>query len=167
MPIKQIDIKKYVKPSDYMSFPQGNANIVLLSNGGMAKMHSMKTARGFMNLGVCPEDDTCKHCQKALSMPEDQRAVYLPKAKWIWPVYSIENDFVRLLEAGPMVGNQICLTAQQKDIGLLNTQWKINKVGTGFDTKYTVEFVGIYKFTDEQTKLIETAKKFLINKHYK
>lgn len=166
MPIKKIDLKKYVKPSDYISFPQGNTEIVLLSDGGMAKMHSMKTARGFMNLGVCPEDDTCKHCQKALSLPEDQRAMYIAKNKWIWPVYMIEKECVRLMEAGPMLGNQICVIAQQKEISLLNSQWRVNKTGEGFSTEYEVEYLGVYRFTDEQTKLVEPAKKFLIKKHY-
>lgn len=156
MPIKKIDLSKYVKPSDYFSFPDGDTEIVLLNGGGLAKMHGMRTTRGFVNLGVCSEDDKCPQCLKGIEA----------KNKWIWVIYSPKLDVVRIIEAGVMLGNQICTIAQQKEIGLEKSLWKVTKTGKSLDTKYTAEHIGIYKIPDDKEDQLDNAKKFLIKKHY-
>ncbi|KKK89257.1 hypothetical protein LCGC14_2734950 [marine sediment metagenome] len=95
--MKKIDYKNYKKPSDFMSFKQGENRIRILSSGAIGFQHGMRTAKNFVNLGMCPENQDCIHCKKG----------YEPKLVWKWIIFDFEDMRVKLLDAGPMIGNQV------------------------------------------------------------
>jgi hypothetical protein len=157
MPIHKIDLQKYVTPSDYLTFPEGLTKIAIVSSGGMAKYHGMKTAKGYIPMGMCSEDDSCEQCKKGNE----------PKLRWVWIVYWIDKECVRLLEVGKMVGDGICREAIQHGVDFTDHVFEITRVGTSLHTKYTVKFGGKFQPTEQENKLILPAKRFLINKHLK
>lgn len=159
MPIKRIDLKNYITPSDYMSFPQGDTRIAIISNsGGMARMHGMRATSGYKNLGICSEDETCEHCKKG----------YESKLKWIWVIYWIEKGVVRLLEGGKMIGDGICMATQKAGLdNFTQHEYIITATGEKMQRKYSVKLGAKVALTDEEKTLTEPAKKFLINKHLK
>jgi hypothetical protein len=160
MPIKSIDLKTYIKPSDYIKFSQGDTTLTIVSKGGgMAKIHSMKTSKGFINLGICTEDSTCEHCKKG----------YEAKLKWIWVVYWKEKKAVRLLEAGTQIGDGICQVTQKGGLeDFTSNDYIITATGEGFGSrKYSVRLGGKVSLTPEDEAIIGPAKDYLIKKHLK
>lgn len=159
MPIKKIDLATYITPSDYMSFSTGETRIAIVSNsGGMARMHGLRTASGYKNLGICTEDEKCEHCNKG----------YEAKLKWIWIIYWIDKKAVRLLEGGKMIGDGICMATQKAGLeDFTQHEYIITATGEGLKRKYSVKLGQKVSLTDEEKALTEPVKKFLINKHLK
>src|SRR3954465_1197748 len=113
--MKKIEIGNYKKPSDFMSFHEGENRIRVVSNGVMGFQHSMKTANRFINLGPCSETVDCPHCKKG----------YEPKMSWKWIIYDYEDPRVKILEAGPTIGNWIGSQKEEpKDYDII-----INRIG--------------------------------------
>lgn len=155
--MKKITYENYKKPSDFMGLSQGENRIRIVSSGVFGYQHGMKTARGWVNLGVCPEDDTCENCKKG----------HEPKKVWKWLVFDYSDQRTKLIDAGPMIGNQVCDIAskhgdpQEYDI-------LIKRVGEGLKTEYTCEKAKDNKeIPEELKKNIDFNKKRLVNKYFK
>lgn len=156
MPIQKIDLGSYVTPSDYMKFSVGDTIINLLGSGGMAKMHGMRTAGGFVNLGMCTETSDCEQCLKGSE----------PKLKWMWICYWPEKKVVRLLEVGKLIGDGIC-QATPKDANFTDYQYIITAVGEKLSRKYKVRLGDKSTLTEEELEKLTPAKEFLIKKYLK
>lgn len=152
--MKAINYQNYIKPSDFLVFPEGESKIRIVSNGGIGKKHGMKTATGFIPLGECTETESCEFCMKGNE----------PKMKWMWIVYSYSQDDVKLLDTGPMVGDAICKIAQKRNQDPQEYDLIIKRVGQGRSSKYSVSMGDIKAFT--VTSLIKSKKQFLINKYF-
>jgi len=154
--MQEINYQTYVKPSDYVKFSPGVNRIVVVSKGYLRKLHSMKTSRGFINLGEC-KGAGCEHCAKGTE----------PKTKFTWIVLMPVNKEVRIMDAGTMIGDQICNIAKEKAIDPNGYEFTVQKAGTGLKTEYTVTLGGKAVLTPQDQELVEYGKKFLVNKHFK
>lgn len=138
-----------------MKFSQGENTIRIISAGMLGYQHSMKTANRYINLGLCSEDETCEHCQKG----------YEPKQVWKWIVYDYSDKRVKILDAGPMLGNKICEIAtiegdpQEYDL-------KITRTGEKLKTQYpsVAKAKESQEIPEEEKKTFEFRKKRLISK---
>lgn len=158
MPLHKISYKDYITPSDYMKFEEGDTQVVIVSNGGMCRMHGMRTAKGYINLGMCTEELTCEHCKKNEA-----------KLRWMWIVYMPKYKTVRLMETGKKLGDQICKLAQKLEEGsddIQNYLLNVNKQGTLLNTVYTARLEEKTTLSESDKEIIEPAKKFLIKKHF-
>jgi len=154
--MKTISYENYKKPSDFMSFLEGDNKIRIVSSGVIGFQHGMRTANRFVNLGVCPEDDSCENCRKG----------YEPKRVWKWIILDYADNRIKILDAGPMLGNQICEMAsvagdpQTYDI-------LITRVGQKLKTEYTALKGDSSELPEEVKKNLEFSKKRLVNKYLK
>ncbi len=156
--MKKIDYGNYKKPSDFMSFEQGDTQIRIISNGLLGYQHGMNTARGFVNLGICPEDETCEHCKKG----------YEPKLIWKWIVFDHTDSRVKLLDAGPMIGNQIAEKLGGKHGDPKEYDIVINRKGLKLETEYLcAKAKGDKEIPEKDQESFEFKKKRLINKYFK
>lgn len=154
--MKKIDYSSYKKPSDYISFLEGDTKFVIVSNGYFIKRHGMKTANGYIPMPDCTELPTCPQCLKGNE----------PKQKWTWIVYSKIDQRVYILDAGPMIGNQICEMAQKGGYDPINREVTINKVGEKLRTKYFVKSMTPINLTADEQNFIKPAKDFLVKKYF-
>jgi hypothetical protein len=154
--MKKIDYTNYKKPSDFMSFSEGENRIRIVSTGVIGFQHVMKTANRFVNLGLCTEDSTCEHCAKG----------YEPKRVWKWIVLDYSDMRIKILDAGPMLGNQICEIAsisgdpEAYDI-------KVTRSGQKLQTEYTALKGQEGELPEEIKNNLEFSKKRLVNKYLK
>lgn len=151
----KIDYTNYKKPTDFASFKQGDNLVRIVSSGVMGYQHVMKTANRFVNLGICTEDENCQQCQKGNA----------PKRCWKWIIYLDGN--VNILDAGAMLGNQICDIATEhgdpQEYDLI-----VNKTGEKLKTRYTVKKAdNNTEISPEIMRSISFKKKILINKYFK
>jgi hypothetical protein len=159
MPLKKISYKDYITPSDYMKFDEGDTQVAIVSNGGMCRMHGMRTAKGYVNMGMCSEDSKCEQCK-------DNREA---KLRWMWIVYLPKYKVVRLMETGKKLGDQICKLAQkleEAEDDIQNYLINVHKEGTMLQTVYTSRLDGKVTLTEDDKLIIEPAKKFLVKKHF-
>lgn len=156
MPTK-ILYSEYEKPTDYLRFTDEQTKIHIVSSGAFVKKHSLRSASGFVPLGICDETAQCKHC---LSGNE-------PKLKYTWVVYLPEKKYVKILETGNMIGDQICKIAKSKNIDPQEYEFTIIKKGSGLGTKYKVTLDQKKELTKEEVDFIAPTKRFLINKYLK
>lgn len=154
--MKQIDYKTYTKPSDFVKFGEGRTVIQIISNGILVKKHGMKTAQRYVPLGICTEKPDCQYCKDGNE----------PKMKWSWIVCLPDSKEVKLLDAGVMIGNQICEIAKVQG-DPQEYELVITRSGTGRQTKYTVSKGDKCKLNPIDLKLFEPQKMFLKNKYFK
>lgn len=148
--MQKINYAEYQKPSDYMKFEQGDNRIRIISEGFMGLQHGLRTARGWVNLGECTGKD-CEHCLKG----------NVPKRFWKWIVADRSIEEVRLLDAGIMIGDQICNIAKGLQ-GQLKRDLIVNRVGNDRQTKYTVKLAPDDKpITPENIERWKAAKTYI------
>jgi hypothetical protein len=149
--MQKINYETYKKPSDFIRFDQGDTTIRIVSSGAIGLFHGTKMRGRFMNLGEC-KGEGCPHC-----------ATNEPKMKWKWLVLDVKVDDVRLMDAGPMIGNQICeiakLSGDPQEYSLT-----VTKTGEGLKTQYQVNKGEISKIELSSKNVLK--KKFLINKYF-
>lgn len=154
--MKRIDYQNYKKPSDFMSFVEGENKIRIVSTGVIGFQHVMKTANRFINLGLCSEDETCENCRKG----------YEPKRVWKWIVLDYSDMKIKILDAGPMLGNQICemasISGDPQEYDIL-----VKRVGQKLKTEYTALKGESKELPEEIKKTLEFSKKRLVNKYLK
>lgn len=155
MPFKAINYQNYITPSDYVKFEEGNTTIRIISNGGTCRMHGMKTSRGYVNMGICSENDSCENCRKG----------YEAKTRWIWVVYLPDFDTVRIMEVGKKVGDNICKIAK-KNGDPQEYDLVINRTGEMLKTDYSVSPGKKTPLSDELLTKIKPFKELLIKKHF-
>lgn len=147
--MKKINYSNYHKPNDFMSFKEGENRIRILSSGIIGFQHVMKTATRFVNLGPCTETKDCEHCKKGNEA----------KMAWKWIVYDYSSGRVKILDAGPMIGNQICdiavINGEPKDYDIL-----VLREGQGLKTQYECE-----KAKDNQNIPVEEVENVEFMKH--
>lgn len=154
--MKKIDYKSYQRPSDFAKFPQGQSTIRIVSSGGIAKKHGMRTATGYVPLGNCTEDANCKFCL------QDNE----PKIKWMWLCIFRPDNQVKLLDCGPMIGDAICKIAQNLNKDPQEYDLVITKAGEGLRTKYNVKLGKETPLTAEEIEKMKAAKVLLIKKYF-
>ena len=152
--MKKIDYLNYKRPSDYMKFEQGDNRVRVVSSGAMGYSHGLKTARAWVPLGICTGEG-CEHCEKGNEA----------KRFWRWIVYDFNEDDLKMLDAGPVIGNGICelaakLKADPQDYDII-----VNRVGEKRNTKYSVSRAKDSK--PMTNKDIASKKKYLIAKYFK
>lgn len=154
--MKRIDYENYKKPSDFMSFVEGDNKIRIVSTGVIGFQHVMKTANRFINLGLCSEDETCENCRKG----------YEPKRVWKWIVLDYSDMKIKILDAGPMLGNQICgmgaVSGDPQGYDVI-----VNRTGQKLKTEYIAKMGETKELTEEIKKTLEFSKKRLVNKYLK
>lgn len=155
--MKKIDLKNYKKPSDYLSFSQGKNQIRLVTTLVFAKIHGSRMRGRYMNLGVCTEDGNCQLCAQG------------NEAKQKWRGLAIDRSIneVRLLDAGPVIGNQICEKLSERGLDFTDCELIITKTGEGLKTQYDVQIGEKKPLTVEEQEGIKSVKAFLINKYFK
>jgi len=122
-------------------------------------MHGIKTAKGYVNLGMCSEDNNCEQCAK------NNEA----KLRWMWIVYLPKYKVVRLMETGKKLGDQICRLAQkleESNDDVQNYILNINKEGEKLNTVYVAKLEEKTVLSDSDKEIIDPAKKFLVKKHF-
>jgi len=151
--MQKINYDNYKKPTDFIKFEQGDNKIRILSDGLLARFHGTRMGGRYVPLGLCTENGDCPHC----------RGNNEPKRVWRWVAFDYQNKEVKLLDAGPMIGNQICMLGgdpQEYDI-------IVNKVGEKLKTKYETrkapESVAI---TEEKMNRLKPMVNFLIKKYF-
>lgn len=153
--MKEIDYGTYKKPSDYMKFEQGDNRIRVISKGYIGLQHGLRATKGWVNLGFCTEDDSCIHCKKGNEA----------KRFWKWVVVDREENQVKLLDAGVMIGDGICqLAIKEGD----PTKYDIivNRTGEKLKTKYTVKKADkSLPITKSDISKWQGMKRFIINKY--
>lgn len=154
--MKKIDYTTYEKPSDFLRFKPGDTAIRIVSSGGMAKKHGLRTAAGYVPLGDCTERPDCKHCLQGNA----------PKTKWMWLAVNRTDNQVKLLDVGPMLGDAICKLAQERKQDPQEFDLIVNKVGEKLRTKYTVKVGEVKPLTPEELAGMKAAKAFLIKKYF-
>lgn len=152
--MKKINYSTYKKPTDFISFEQGETRIRVISSGVIGFQHVMKTANRFVNLGPCSETKDCEHCKKGFE----------PKQAWKWIVFDYTDLRAKLLDAGPMLGNQICmLGGDPQDFDIL-----VTRAGEKLKTEYKAERSKENKGIPEEVKTnLEFMKHRLITKYFK
>lgn len=159
----KINYGDYKVPTDYIKFPAGKTAIRIISDGFLGLQHGLKTANRWVNLGLCTEDEQCEHCAKG----------NVPKKFWKWVVVERSTGEVFLLDAGPMIGNQICLLAAGDPVtgkpGLGDPQkydLVVSRSGAGRQTQYVVSKAAEnQEFTEKDVARWKTKKKILITKY--
>lgn len=156
--MKEIDYKTYRKPSDFMKFEAGESVIRILSKGFIGGIHGLKTANRYVPLGTCKLPEYCEFCVKANK----------PKKVWRWIILDKKHNEIKLLDAGPMVGDQIAQMGHDHG-DPTNYDIKVTKTGEGKQSQYKAEKAGPDQpLTDaERTKLRPSfqylAKQYLEN----
>lgn len=153
--MQEINYTTYKKPSDYIKFENGDNTIVIVSKGYFRKLHGMKTVRGYIPLGECVGVG-CKYCAEGSE----------PKTKFTWIAFLPKTKEVKIMDAGTMIGNQICEIARDKGIDPNGYQFSVTKSGAGLKTQYTVSLQSKIQLSESDTQLIEYAKKYLVKKHF-
>lgn len=154
--MKKIDYATYKKPSDYIKFDQGNNLIRVISSGGIGMFHAIRSTSGYAPLGFCTEDGNCPHCEK-----ND------PKRVWRWIVWDVKRNEVKMLDAGPMIGNAICELAHNLKKDPQEFDLIINRVGEKLRTKYRVSKASTTtEITEEKLKELKPMKRYLIKKYF-
>lgn len=151
-----IDYKTYKKPTDFLRFEQGDTTIRIISKGALGKRHGMKTANGYVPLGLCTESTDCEQCLKGNE----------PKRTWRWVAIEVGEKEPKVLDAGPMLGNEICNLAsehgdpQEYDI-------VVNKSGFKLKTKYTAKKSSVdMTITPDEKDAFKSLKAFLVKKYF-
>lgn len=153
--MKKIEYNNYKRPSDYVKFNEGENRVRIVSSGAMGYAHGIKTAKSWVPLGLCTEEDTCKHC-----LGGNQ-----PKRFWKWIAYDFNTDEIRLLDVGPMIGNTICEISSKLKKEPTEFDIIIKRKGIGLGTKYEV-----LKAKEDQSfdnSGVKVKKKYLISKYFK
>ncbi|PWT73657.1 MAG: hypothetical protein C5B59_12750 [Bacteroidetes bacterium] len=153
--MKQINYGTYQKPSDYMKFDQGDNVIRIVSVGAFVKRHGMRTAGGYIPLGDCTEKPDCKFCN------EGNKA----KQKWFWIAYSKTRKEVKMLDAGPQIGDAICTIARNVGKDPREFDLIVTRKGDGLKTRYSVEKGGEEPIPEAEVAGIESMKKYLVHKY--
>lgn len=154
--MKKIEYKNYKKPSDFIKFEQGDNKIRIISDGLLARFHGTRMRGAYVPLGLCTEDGNCQHCKGGNE----------PKRVWRWIALDYANKEVKLLDAGPMIGNQICdlaaLSGDPQEYDLL-----INRQGQKLTTKYEVKKAPeSLVLKPEAIERMRPMKTFLIKKYF-
>ena len=150
--MKTIKYENYKKPSDFMTFLEGENKIRAVSTGVIGFQHGMRTANRYINLGLCSEDESCENCKKG----------YEPKRVWKWIVLDYADNRVKILDAGPMLGNQICELGDPQEHDLL-----IQATGQKLKREYTTTKGEPVELPEDIKKTLEFSKKRLVNKYLK
>lgn len=151
--MEKINYKGYKRPSDYVCFEIGENRIRVISSGAMGLQHGLRTANRWVNLGLCTGDN-CEHCAKG----------NLAKRFWRWIVYDYADAGVKMLDAGPMIGNQICELADKLNDDPQNYDLIIVRKGLGLKTKYETRKAPENKEPEKEG--IKSKKRYLINKYF-
>lgn len=155
--MKKISYKNYKKPSDFLKFEPGDNKIRIISDGLLARFHGMRARGRYVPLGLCTEDGDCQHCKGGNE----------PKRVWRWIALDYANKEVKLLDAGPMIGNQICEKAAERDQDPQEYDLIINKQGQGLKTQYTVEVAkDSLDLKPEHLERMKPMRNFLIKKYF-
>jgi hypothetical protein len=118
-------------------------------------MHGMKTARGYVNMGICSEDNTCENCKKG----------YEAKTRWIWVVYLPEFDAVRIMEVGKRAGDTICKLAKKYG-DPQGYDLVITRTGEMLKTDYSVRMGKKETLSEELLSRLKPIKDLLVKKHF-
>ena len=155
--MREIDYKTYKKPSDYAKFEQGDNIIRVISKGYLGLQHGLRGTRGWVNLGLCTEDDTCEHCKKGNQA----------KRFWKWVVVDRKENEVKLLDAGIMIGDAICqMSNPEKDGDPTKYDIVINRVGEKLKTQYTVKRSRAdIPITKADISRWQGMKRYIVNKY--
>jgi len=139
-----------------MGFVEGENKIRIVSTGVIGFQHVMKTAKRFINLGICSEDENCENCRKGFE----------PKRIWKWMILDYADNRIKILDAGPMLGNQICeiasISGDPQEYDIL-----VNRVGEKLKTEYTARKGESGEISEDIKKNLEFSKKRLTNKYLK
>jgi len=155
--MKKIDYTNYQKPSDFMKFSAGDNKIRIISDGLLARFHGTRMRGKYVPLGLCTEDGSCPHCKGGNE----------PKRVWRWIALDYTNKEVKLLDAGPMIGNQICEKAAELGQDPQEFDLIINKQGQGLKTQYEVKVApdGV-AIKPEHLDRMKPMRNFLIKKYF-
>jgi hypothetical protein len=153
--MKKIDYTTYKKPTDFIKFQPGDNKIRIISDGLLARFHGTRMGGRYVPLGLCSESGDCPHC---LGGNEAKRV-------WRWVAYDYATKEVKLLDAGPMIGDQICVKAVERKQDPQEFDLIINKVGVGLKTKYDVKAVdATVKSSDFER--FKPMRNFIIKKYF-
>lgn len=156
--MKEIDYTTYKKPSDYIKFDEGSTPIRIISKGFIGLQHGLRSARGWVNLGLCTEDDTCPHCKQGNEA----------KRFWKWVVVDRKENQVKLLDAGIMLGDAICqlIMKEDKDGGGKKFDIIVNRVGEKLKTQYKVrKATNSLPITKADISKWQGMKRYIVNKY--
>lgn len=156
MPIHKIDYQNYITPSDYIKFDQGETKIRIVSAGGMCLMHGMRTARGYVNMGMCAENDTCEQCKKGNEA----------KQRWMWIVFLPKYRVVRLMETGKKLGDSICKLALKVD-DIQNYELIVTRTGEMLKTEYSIALGEKTILGESDKEFVLPSKNLLVKKYFK
>ncbi len=152
--MKTIDYTTYQKPADYIKLEQGDNTIRIISDGYIGLQHGLRTGGRWVNLGVCTELDTCEHCKKG----------NIAKRFWKWIVVDRKTNTVKLLDAGIMLGDQICQLAKTEDPKKYDIT--INRTGEKLSTKYVASKAKVSApIMQSDISAWKSGKRFIENKY--
>ena len=134
--MKKVTPEKYIKPSKFIHFKVGENRIKIMSMIYLYQKYGLRAAGRYISQIVRegePVNDIFLRKDRSGKTVE-------PKQQWGFVVWSDELQEFRVLECGPMLGDQLA-----KLLGQIGEDYKkvdilVNRVGlTMHDTKYTVK----------------------------
>lgn len=143
------DSNSQEKVDFYKIKPGNNNRFRIAGKPGVIDIHWEKSVDGMNKKILCPGND-CHICKMGKT----------PQTRYQVLVIDREDNKVKVLEGGPTIFNQIKNYAKEEDYGdPTKYDFKINKEGTGRETKYTLmPSPKKSDYTDEELELISTAK---------
>ena len=134
--MKKVTPEKYIKPSKFIHFKVGENRIRVMSEIYLYQKFGLKAAGRYISQIVREGEEV----NSIFLRPDRNGKVQEPKQQWGFVVWSDELQEFRVLECGPMLGDQLA-----KLLGQIGEDYKkvdilVNRVGlTMHDTKYTVK----------------------------
>lgn len=124
----KIDLEKYVKPSKFLKFEQGDNRIRVLGEPYLYQVVGKRTANGFV-----------RHIlEEGVEIPKflDDAT---PKTTWGFVIYSHDTGHYHVIESGPMLGDALTMLLKEK-IDFKAHDIIVNKTGEMLKTKYTCQY---------------------------
>lgn len=155
--MEKIDYQTYTKPSDFLKLVEGENVIRVLTDGGLATIYGMRTARGWIRFGEeVPKEAADKYGDAVNGA-----------LKWIWIAINRVTGRVGVLEVGPMIGDSICQIAKDQGVDPREIDIVVERTGTGTKTKYKVyKALETKPLTEKEEARVKKDKPALIKKHF-
>lgn len=129
--MKSVDPAKYVKPSRFVKFDDGENRIRLVSNLFLYQKYGVKAGGRYIS-----------EILRAGKKPNEVfvRSQAEPKQQWGWVAYHVTQKRMGVLECGPMLGDILAKMMKESPDTFKQRDIIVTKTGEGFDTKYSAKW---------------------------
>ena len=101
---EKINYETYEKPSDFMTFKQGDNAIRIVSDGFITRKHQFRTGGRFVSMDCVGSN--CDQCKAGVDT----------KIRYVWIILDKDANKVKVLECGRTLGHDITILGKREDI---------------------------------------------------